>query len=223
MESYKHSCPMCGQHVEYTAGYCGTQMKCPICGNSIVFPAIPPKKGGTKIEVEEQKPTAQFAWNPKAIFVYLREFEHWKIVGLVLTPFLIIGALLEGASLVKKYSSDQPAAPTAPVVQAQPGGWDRMTQLARSEQKIQECMQNIARAHQALLYAEAQNRQAETEAANARDSHEHEIANDHIRRASFAVSEANKQIQFLRNAFQKEFANYQSLGGTVDYQSKLPN
>ena len=63
-----------------------------------------------------------------------------------------------------------------------------MTQLARSEQKIQECMQNISRAHQALLYAEAQDRQAENEAANARDSHEHEIANDHIRRASLAVS-----------------------------------
>jgi len=198
-------------------------MKCPICGNSIVFPAIPPNTGGKPVYVEEKKRSAQWAWNAKAIFIYLRDFEHWKIVGLVLTPFLIIGALLEGASLVKKYSASQPEAPAAPVVAADPGGWDRMTQLARSEQKIQECMQSINRAHQSLLYAEAQERQAEKESAYARDSHEHETANDHIRRTSLAVSEANKQIEFLRDRFRQEFANYQKLGGTVDYQSKLPN
>lgn len=222
MESYKHSCPVCGQHVEYTAGYCGRQMQCPICGNTITFPAIPPKTGGKTIYVEEvKKPIVQWAWNAKAIFVYLRDYPHWKIVGQVLVPFILIGALLAGASFVKKRFSDE-SGPVAPVIQAPQGGWDKMTELARADQKMQECVQSLLRAHQSMLVAQAQERAAEGESSRAHGSQEHELANDHERRAQFAINEAQKQISFLRAKFETEFDNYQKLGGTVDYRSKVP-
>ncbi|HEX4122899.1 MAG TPA: hypothetical protein VH619_19965 [Verrucomicrobiae bacterium] len=222
MEAYKHSCPVCGQHVEYTAGYCGKQIQCPICGSAIVFPAILPKTGGKTISVEKKKPALQWAWNAKAIVHNMREFPHWKIVGQILVPFILIGALLAGAAFVKKNFGNEPAAPTAPVIQAEPGGWDKMTELARSDQKLQQCVQTITQAHNALLAAQRDEQIAGMESSRARGSQERELANAHTRRAELAINEATKSISFLRSRFQVELANYQKLGGTVDYQSKIP-
>ena len=52
METYKHSCPFCGQHIEYSAWYCGKQMVCPICGKTVTFPAIPPGRKGQPVRTK---------------------------------------------------------------------------------------------------------------------------------------------------------------------------
>ena len=59
------SCPFCGQHIEYTAGYCGKQMQCPICGQTVTFPALPPGgKSGPKLRVKSL--SEQDAIQPRA-------------------------------------------------------------------------------------------------------------------------------------------------------------
>src|ERR1700753_3777206 len=110
MESYKHSCPVCGQHVEYTAGYCGRQMQCPICGNTITFPVIPPTKGGTKaFYAEKPKPKRQWAGNAGKMLGNIWDFPHWNTVLQILVPFFIIGALIATALWVKNKYSEEPA------------------------------------------------------------------------------------------------------------------
>ena len=52
MESYKHSCPCCGQHMEYTAPYCGKKTLCPTCGHTITFPAMAPGRYAVVVVVE---------------------------------------------------------------------------------------------------------------------------------------------------------------------------
>src|ERR1700733_11455336 len=141
MESYKHSCPVCGQRDDDSPRYCGRQMQCPICGNTITFPAIPPAVGGKPAAVMQQKPPRKWLWDAKAIFLYLRDFPHWHTVWQILVPFLIIGALLGGAMFVKNKFADEPAPVAAPVVQAEQGGWDKMTELARADQKMQQYVQ----------------------------------------------------------------------------------
>jgi DNA-directed RNA polymerase subunit RPC12/RpoP len=42
MNGYKYACPSCGQHIEYTDGYAGQSMPCPMCRQPLVFPAVDP-------------------------------------------------------------------------------------------------------------------------------------------------------------------------------------
>jgi endogenous inhibitor of DNA gyrase (YacG/DUF329 family) len=77
MESYKHSCPFCGQHIEYTAGYCGKQMQCPMCGQTVTFPALPPGRPGPALHVKslERKPERKWNWKLPAALAFLRTFN----------------------------------------------------------------------------------------------------------------------------------------------------
>src|ERR1700678_1797356 len=99
MESFKHSCPFCGQHIEYTAGYCGKQMQCPICGHTVTFPALPPARSGQTLRVKslERKPERKWSWKLPPALVFLLNFQHWNVVAQCAVPFVIIGALLAGA------------------------------------------------------------------------------------------------------------------------------
>jgi len=223
MESYKHSCAFCGQHVEYTAGYCGRQMQCPICGNTITFPAIPSARGGKTVAVEEQKPARKWLWNAKAIFPYLRDYPHWNTVVQISVPFLIIGALLAGAAFVKKQFADEPAAAPAPVVQAEPGGWDKMTGLARADQKMQQYVQSISHARMALAAAERVLDSEQKRYNLSRGYEEQQAVLSNVQSAQRSVAQAQNTLSYLRQHFDIDLANYQKLGGTIDYRSRVPN
>lgn len=208
MESYKHSCPVCGQHVEYTAGYCGKQMSCPMCGHSIVFPAVPPRPKDNPLRTSrpsesavKKKPVTLTPW---PFLQRLREFEHWKVVLQCLVPFILVGALLEGASLARKHSSDQPDKIAAPVTQADPGAWKKMTDLARAERAVQMQLKYLTAASADAVRAQ------EYYNASRNKYHEEESAR------------AQAKLSAARQAFENAFLIYQRLGGTVDYRSQAP-
>lgn len=92
MEAYKHSCPFCGQHIEYTEGYCGQQMACPICGKTVTFPAIPSggRRSTLRLKRDAGPQREKWSFDLKKIWAALCNFEHWHIVRLSLVPFAIV-------------------------------------------------------------------------------------------------------------------------------------
>jgi hypothetical protein len=202
METYKHSCPFCGQHVEYTVGYCGKQMACPICGKTITFPAIPPGGKGPKLHLKRAEPESSFQWkwpfDLAAKLAFLGRFKQWNLALTCLVPFLIIVGLLVGAHWIRKHFGDEPSMPAVPAAQADPSAWQKMTDLARADQDVQ--------AKLALV------RQAQ---ANLNTKKQYHAEPQAVAAAQNAVSAATR-------AFETSFQNYQQLGGQVDYRSQLP-
>jgi hypothetical protein len=218
MESFKHSCPYCGQHIEYTASYCGKQIQCPICGNTITFPAIPPQSGGAGVRINrpEDKPARKWAWNLQAIFLFLRDFQHWKTVVQCVVPFLIVGALLAGAAYVKNKFADQPAAPPEPIVQANPDAWQKMTELTRAEQAVKDQITVLVRARASVKQAE------EIRAA----THRQYPGNSNplmLRTADETAQKAQNNYNKARQHFENLLEQYRKLGGTHDYRGEAPN
>jgi len=218
MESYKHSCPFCGQHIEYTVGYCGKQMVCPICQKTVTFPAVPPgaKGPGLRLKRAEAARAAKWSFNLKAIIAALREFEHWNMVRMALVPFIIVAGLLVGAAVVRKNAGDAPALPAAPPIQVDPNAWQNMTNLARADQLVQEKLVAVSRAvnaeaaaerNSASLHAFYHGRPADSTTYNATDR---------------AIANAQAALANARQCFNTAFQNYQKLGGTIDYRQQLP-
>jgi hypothetical protein len=198
-------------------------MQCPICGNTITFPAIPPASGGKTVAVEQQKPARKWLWNAKAIFLYLRNYPHWNTVVQILVPFLIIGALLAGAAFVKKKFAGEPAAVPAPVVQVESGGWDKMTELARVDQKMQQYVQSINQARKALASAQMILNNEQKRYSQARGYDEQQAISGNVQSAERSVTQAQNTVAYLRKHFEADLARYQKLGGTIDYRSRVPN
>jgi hypothetical protein len=225
MESYKHSCPFCGQHIEYTIGYCGKQMVCPICGKTVTFPAIPPGGKGKTLHIKHTAaaPAAKWSFSLDGILGPLRQFKHWNTVLACLVPFVIVGALLAGASVLKKQAGNETAAPVAPI-QADPNAWQKMTDLARAEQLVQERLAALNRIH-ALCVAADQNR-ANLHAyyhGQTLDQATHDSVQHQYRNADQAVMNAQQAEAAARESFENAYQNYQKLGGTVDYRQQLPH
>jgi hypothetical protein len=225
MESYKHSCPFCGQHIEYTAGYCGTQMDCPTCGKNVTFPAIPP--GGKRQPLHIKRPRAAEAarrsFNFNAILAALRQFEHWNMVLICLVPFLIVTGLLVGATVVRNKAGEGPAAPVAPSVQVDPNAWQKVTDLTRADLVVQEKINAVAAARNAVA-------RAERESANLHAYYQGKALDPATCSAMSlqyaakdqAVANAKAVLSTARNCFDTAFQNYQKLGGTADYRQQLP-
>lgn len=221
MESYKHSCPFCGQHVEYTAGYCGSQMTCPICGHTITFPALPPGagRGGTTLRLKRQETVAASSWfdlnkilaSIRGVMGPLGRYEHWNIVLVCLVPFVIVGVLVAGASYVKKQFDSAPAASTSTAVQADPNAWQKMTDLARAEQAVQTQVQAETTA-KATLAAAIKNR----------DRLRAFGAKTELKNADMMVANAEAALNYAQQCFETAFRKYQTLGGTIDYRQRLP-
>jgi hypothetical protein len=223
MEAYKHSCPVCGQHVEYTAGYCGRQMQCPMCGGTIVFPAIPPARGGKPVAVEPIKPSRKWMWNAKAIVLYLRDYPHWHTLGQIAVPFLIVGALLAGAVYVKNKIADQPEPAPVPLTQAPRGGWDKMTEFARADQKVQQDVQLVTQAKKSLVDAQRVLELEQKRFSQAHGSDEQQAVQPYVQSAQLQVTQAQGMFNACRNHFQTDMAIYRKLGGTIDYNARVPN
>jgi hypothetical protein len=224
-DTYKHSCPFCGQHIAYTADYCGQRMNCPTCGQNVTFPAIPP--GGFKrhlhLKRAEGPRQEKWAFNLPAIIAALRAFEHWNLVLMCLVPFGIVTALLVGAHVVKTNMGEGPAMPTAPHAQADPDAWQKMTDIARADQEVQGKISRVAQAKAILDNAKAN--LAKLHASYDKqtlDSYALKSVNQRYEAADRDIRVADAVLTATRQDFQASFSKYQSLGGKVDYSRQLP-
>jgi hypothetical protein len=214
MESYKHSCPFCGQHIEYTAGYCGKQMQCPMCSQTVTFPALPPGRSGPTLHVKTLERKPERKWNLKLppALAFLLRFQHWNMVVQCAVPFLIIGVLLAGAIVVKKKLGDAPAtadAPAAPIVQADPEAWQKTTDLNNAELAVQARLKELNAAHAKADSAEMLRRQVQSLDSFQRKSTEAQ------------ADRAQQELQAAQQRFDSANALYRQLGGTVDYHSQI--
>lgn len=162
-------------------------------------------------------------WNAKGIFLYLRDYPHWKTVAQIAVPFLIIGALLAGAAFVKNKFADEPAAAPAPVVEAQPGGWDKMTELARADQKMQQYVQLISQTRMTLASAQRVEDTWEKRYNQTRGSDDGQAVLASLQSAQQSVTQAQNRLTFLRQHFESDLENYRKLGGNIDYRSRVGN
>jgi hypothetical protein len=226
MESYKHSCPFCGQHIEYTAGYCGKQMVCPICGKTVTFPAVPPGGKGPSLRIKrpEAARAAKWPFDFFGILAPLRRFEHWNLVLVCLLPFVIVGALLAGAAAVRKHLDNAPAVPVAPLIQADPNAWQKMTDLARAEQSVQQQLGAVRKASAAVAVAEQSraNLHAYWHVRRAATQALYQSVLAQYKAKDEAVANAHKALDSARRCFESAFQKYQKLGGTTDYRRQLP-
>jgi hypothetical protein len=220
MESYKHSCPFCGQHVEYTAEYCGQQMQCPSCGKTITFPAIPPGRGrgapGARVkELDARraaaKPARSWLRNAPEALAFLRDFEHWNVVGQCAVPFLIIAVLLAGAIFVKSKFSAASAPPAAPAMQADPDAWQRIADLTKADVAVRALLKEYAANHATVLAAERTRQNMEKQDPSQKKSFE-----EQLQLAQNTLTATQKRLDA---ALEK----YRKLGGTVDYYSQMRN
>ncbi len=46
MSEFKFTCPQCKQHIACDTTYVGTQINCPVCGQAIIVPPMPPAVAG---------------------------------------------------------------------------------------------------------------------------------------------------------------------------------
>ncbi len=215
MNSYKYSCPYCGQHVEYSDGYCGLQMACPLCQQRITFPAIPPGALTSSLRITrptQEKPAIKWSFKPRQIIAALRQFEHWNVVGQCLIPFLILGGALTAASMLRSKPQDQTVSIPAPAVD--PSTWEKMTRLARTEQEVQERLRWVNSAYAGCLAAD-QYRAALQKQYGAR------INAETAKNAEQRSANAAKVLEDARQSFETAMSTYQNLGGKVDYRQQL--
>ncbi|HTA31147.1 MAG TPA: hypothetical protein VK731_11720 [Candidatus Cybelea sp.] len=220
MESYKHSCPFCGQHIEYTLEYCGTQLECPSCTKTVAFPAIPPGlgKGKTHARVKEldakrAAANARKNWLERAANALgiLRNFQHWETVWQCVVPFLVIGLLLGGAMFVKKKFGAASAPVEAPAVQADPEAWQRIADLAKADRTVRMLMKEYNVDQARLAAVEAARKQEQKG-----DSSQKQFIEEQVQQAQLTLSAAHKRLDA---AMEK----YRQLGGNVDYRSQMRN
>jgi hypothetical protein len=220
MESYRHSCPFCGQHIEYTVEYCGQQMQCPSCGKTVAFPAIPPGRGRgaptSRVKALDSrraaaKPARTWLRNAPGALGFLRDFEHWNVVWQCAVPFLIVGLLLAGAAFVKNKLGDATAPATIPAVQADPAAWQRMTDLTKADETVRALIREYEAAHAMVVSAD----QAHQQTAK-RDPSQSKSMEQQVLVAQSTLSAAHKRLD---DALEK----YRELGGTVNYRNQIPN
>jgi hypothetical protein len=181
---------------------------------------VPPNwgKGGTTLRLKRKEVAATAGFDLNKILASIRgalgplgRFEHWNIVLLCLAPFVLIGALMAGASFVKKQFDSTPAAPTSTAVQADPNAWQKMTDLARAEQAVQTQVQAVTTAKATL-----------SAARNNRDRLRAFGAKTELKNADTLVNNAEGAFNYAQQCFDTAYRKYQTLGGTVDYRQRLP-
>jgi DNA-directed RNA polymerase subunit RPC12/RpoP len=198
MNHYKHACPNCGQHIDYTDGYAGREMPCPMCGHPLLFPAVPAAKLTTSLRLQRDipKPERKTSFNFLGPLIILREFKHWKIVGICLLPFVLVAGGLLAASHFR--GAEQAAAAVPDAVVVDPQALHQLTDLTRADMLVQAKVAAVNKAFEAC--------------AAAKRNH-----------ASAAVIQRDDAtLLAARKSFEPAFANYQKLGGVVDYRQQLP-
>lgn len=224
MESFKHSCPFCGQHIEYTADYCGKKMDCPSCQKNVTFPAVPPRGKGNTLPIKRPElPKVKLSFDFHGVLAFIRQFEHWNIVMACVVPFVILVGLLVGASMLKDHYGSGPAIADVPIVHAEANAWQKMTDVARAEQVVQDKITYVTRANAVFVAAE----QYRKSRSAYYSSHPPDYINAQsvslqLQADAKAAANAQAALSMARASFDAAFRNYQKLGGTVDYRQQLP-
>ena len=214
MESFKHSCPCCGQHIEYTVGYCGKQMQCPMCGQTVTFPAIPPRRTGPGLRAKstERQMAQKLARKLPGALASVRDFQHWNVVGQIAVPFVLVAVLLGAAIFVKNKlgaPSSSSSGDGAPVVQAEPDAWQKTTELTKAEQAVLAAGRFLEQAN-ALL----ENEQRSRKLLNNSDQLQQKSSD-------LRVERAQNTVKMARQRFDAADVKYRQLGGTKDLRSQL--
>jgi hypothetical protein len=222
-EKLKHTCPACGQPIEYTIDDSGQQIDCPSCQKPVLLPAAIGAAAARKTQLQKnqirrespnaKKPVPGFASTRKVI-----EFQYWKVVGICLVPFLIIGGLLYGAAYLRKASANDtveiPKAITTPVAG---DGWKKMTEMAQVEGAIKSQIQQTRELKQILQVENAQMQQYQNNSANA------SLMQQQKEDLSKKMEAQQNQVNALHTAFYQTMDLYRKMGGTIDYNSQFPN
>jgi hypothetical protein len=188
-----------------------------MCGQMITFPAIPPgsglRKEGGKLAIKssESKPASGWLSRLPAMLSFLGKFQHWKVVAQCAVPFLIIGALLAGAAYARKHFSSSSDAAPVPVVQADPGAWQHITELNKADMAVRAQIVAVKAAHNNVAGFERLRASMATAEPYRRQAAERQL------------QEAQRKLEHERRRFDEVYAKYQQLGGSVDYRSQLPN
>jgi hypothetical protein len=219
MSGYKYACPYCGQHIEYTDGYAGQQMPCPMCQNPIVFPAVPAglRRSTLRLERDRPKPVQKFEFSFPNLVLFLRDFKHWKVVGICLLPFAVLAGALMAASWFR--NNDPPAAPVPippAAVAADPQPPSAPTDLAQADQQVQARLNDVKQASAAWQAAQKKKAAVRQQYKGAAAGQPYERA------ADAAVKSAQKSLADAKAAFATAFTTYQNLGGPIDYRRQLP-
>jgi hypothetical protein len=183
-----------------------------MCGQTVTFPAIPPGRAAPALRVKgtEAKAARKWEFKPPKALIFLREFQHWNVVGQIAVPFVVVGVLWWGANYVKtKLGTSASESASAPVVQADPDAWQRMTALTKSEQAVQAAANELERDND-FLESEQQYRRRLSNG----DPYQQKAAEDRVARAQYA-------LKIARQRFDAANAKYRQLGGTKDYRSLL--
>jgi hypothetical protein len=199
MSQHKYACPYCAQRIEYGDAHCGASVPCPKCRHPIVLPALPGSKMTSSLRLARPiaRPEAKFHFNFAGILLALREFKHWKTVGICLVPFVLVAGALVAASVSARHPVEPPVLPAVEAVE--PHALESLTELTRTDELVREQLAAVNRAF------------AVSQTAEKKRAEMHEAA----RRAQQKLADA-------RNEFEKVFAQYQKLGGAIDYRRQLP-
>jgi hypothetical protein len=214
MNEHKYACPFCGQHIEYTDAYSGMRMPCPKCRQPIVFPGLAARKMTSSLRLAgavARRPANRF--NFAAVIAFLRGFKHWKTVGVCLVPFALVAGALVAASMSSRHEAAPAPAPAAVVVD--PHALDKLTDLTRADQLAQERLAAVNRAFAACQTAEQNKAALHNQRHGAAGPAAFQAADQAVTRAHQALAKARKD-------FDTAFAQYQQLGGAIDYRGQLP-
>jgi len=119
--------------------------------------------------------------------------------------------LLAGAAFVKKKFSDSPALVAPSTVQADPQAWQRMADLNKAERAVRDLLKVVQADHAVVVAAQRARQQSEQGNAAVKKSFE-----EQAQLAQTTFSDARKRLDVALD-------KYQTLGGTVDYRSQVPN
>jgi hypothetical protein len=222
MNQHKYACPYCGQHLEYGDAHCGTRVPCPKCLHPIILPALPGSKMTSSLRLARPiaRPEAKFHFNIAGMLQALREFKHWKTVGICLVPFVLVAGAMVAASLSARHPAAPPILPATEAVE--PHALESLTELTRADESVREQLAAVNRAFADCQAAEA----AEKKRTEMHDVRRASAGPGSSPAADQAARRAQQKLEQkladARKEFEKVFAQYQKLGGTIDYRQQLP-
>jgi len=201
--------------MEYTDEYSGMRMPCPKCQQPVVFPGVAARKMTSSLRLAGAvaKPPARFQFSFAGIIAFLREYKHWKIVGVCMIPFVLVAGALVAASLASRHGPAPP--PRMAEVPVAPDALGKLTDLTLADQLVQERLAAVNRAFTACQTAEKNKTVLHNQRRGAASPASLQAAEQVVKRARQAFDNARKD-------FETAFAQYKKLGGTIDYERQLP-
>jgi hypothetical protein len=183
-----------------------------MCGQTVTFPAIPPRKPGDPsltLKSGGTRAPRSSTWKWPRALAWIGRIKHWGIVAQCIVPFLLIVGLLFGASYVKRMFSEPSASSPDANLHADPETWQKMTDLTKADEAARQRLQelNSARAALQVAYSILNSPQ--------------QVAPDQRRAADQAAKRAELTVRVAERNFSIAMQNYQRLGGTINYNDQV--